>query len=79
MRDIHIRIDELIVEGASFDAAEFEATLAALAETHAGDFPSGAASVLAGTPVSRVTAAEVAHSVWHSMIPAGGGGTHAAP
>ncbi len=67
MGDVHIHIGEIVVDG-PFDAGAFEATLHELASSYAGDYPSGSASVLHGQP-----AASVAESVWHSIVPDGGG------
>lgn len=83
MRDIHLHIDEVVVDGVELaDPRAFrgalEAALAGLAERHRGEFPAGTATVLHGPAVTAATpdglGAEVARSIWSSIIPARNGG-----
>ena len=75
--EVHIQIDELIVEGAGVSdpdgfRAAFETTLATLARDHVGGYPNGAAPVLHGEPVTAPDGAAVARSAWRSIVPDGG-------
>jgi hypothetical protein len=85
MRDIHIHIDEVVLDGVALsDPDGFRAALAealtGLVDGHRGGYPSGVASVLHGTPVAApVLGQDVARSVWASLIPGAGGERHAAP
>lgn len=72
--EVHIHIDEVIVEGAEMSdpdgfRAAFEATLVELARDHGGGYPDGVAPVLHGEPVAAPDGADVARSVWHSIVP----------
>jgi hypothetical protein len=77
---VRLRIDEIVLDGVDVpDVGAFRTSLVAelsrLASGHQGTYPSGAAPVLVGTPVGPSTVdglgAEVARSVWSSMVPGG--------
>ncbi|MFI0408205.1 hypothetical protein [Actinomadura sp. 3N508] len=78
MREVHIHIDELVLDGvAEPDPAAFQASLEselrALARGHGGPYPSGHAAHLDGRPVAAPPGgAEVARSVWESIMPSAG-------
>ena len=79
MRDVSIRIDEIVLDGVAFpDEGSFHASLAAelaaLANGHTGVISGGTAPVLHGTALSDVDnlGARVARSVWSSMVAQGG-------
>lgn len=86
--EIRISVGELVLEGVPVaDVAAFRAALLAQlhdrALAHGGSYPGGTAPELYGTPVTVTPhtgparlAAQVARSVWHSVVPsapAGGG------
>jgi hypothetical protein len=83
-RDVRIDIDEIVIDGVDVgDVGAFRAALVAeltgLASGHRGDYPSGRAYELRGSPVesspSERLGASVARSAWSSMIPSQGTST----
>jgi hypothetical protein len=75
MREVHLHIDEVVLDGVDVGDPEefrvaFVAALTGLAQAHAGEYPSGRAFALNGSVVTApVHGADVARSVWHSMVP----------